>query len=149
MGVATTTASAAPAASTDSSAGTPCSAVISGQALAVHVVGSDATDPFHPCEDANVMATEVAGSDDCSGDFDVCHEAQDNTVAAGVQFSGGSDRTKGVNMLDVKKLLLDVFDPQPGETVTFVGRSAPGRRAGSRRMVGATGDGGKVARRDG
>jgi hypothetical protein len=27
----------------------------------------------------------VAGSDNCDGQFGVCHDAQDNTAAAGVQ----------------------------------------------------------------
>jgi hypothetical protein len=39
-----------------------------------------------------VVSTQVAGSDDCGGEISVCHEGQDNTVAAGVQFFGGLDR---------------------------------------------------------
>jgi hypothetical protein len=58
------------------------------QTLAVGVVGADATDPIHPRQDTNVVATEVAGSDDCGGEIIVCHQAQDNTDAAGVQFFG-------------------------------------------------------------
>jgi leucyl aminopeptidase (aminopeptidase T) len=90
-----------------------------GQSPPVHVESADTAHSAHPGEDANMVATEVAGSDDCSGDLGVSHAAQDNTAAAGVQFIGGAVRSKGENMFDVKKLLLDVFDPQPGEIVTF------------------------------
>ena len=65
-----------------------------GETLAIRVVGPDAKDPLHPREDANVVAAEVAGSDDCSGEICVCHQAQDNTAGSGVQFSGGPDRKK-------------------------------------------------------
>jgi hypothetical protein len=65
-----------------------------GQTLAVRVVGSDATDPLHAREDSNVVAAEVTGSDDCGSDLSVCHQAQDNTAAAGVQFFGGPDCKK-------------------------------------------------------
>jgi hypothetical protein len=64
------------------------------QPLAIHVKSADATHPFHSREDAHVVAAEVAGSDNCSGDLSVCHEAQDNTAEAGVQFFGGPDRTR-------------------------------------------------------
>jgi leucyl aminopeptidase (aminopeptidase T) len=90
-----------------------------GETRTIRVEGADAADPLHTCQDTNMMATEVAGSDDCGCEIGVCHEAQDNTADAGVQFSGGPDCNKGVDMLDVKKLLVDVFDPQPDEVVTF------------------------------
>jgi hypothetical protein len=65
-----------------------------GQTLAIGIVGTDATDPLHARQNANVVAPEVAGSDDCGGEISVCHQAQDNTAAAGVQFFGGPDRKK-------------------------------------------------------
>ena len=74
---------------------------------------------LHGGEDAHVVVPEVAGSDNCGGQIGVGHDAQDNTAAARVQFPGGLNREKERPMLDVKKLLIDVFDPQPGEVVTF------------------------------
>ena len=57
-----------------------------GESVSIGVIGAEETYPVHAGEDAYVVAAEMAGSDNCGGDFRIAHGAQDS-AASGQEYN--------------------------------------------------------------